>query len=290
MERIVKILCVCAAIAFGVLEARVTEAEAEGPGGKAGAILREAGHVGNFLVDEAKMAWFRFRHRELPAGMPVFPHASEGLVSTAEQVCASDASACAHYLITKEGIPFDLGDLPQGSLQTLLGKPSCSLPQTQALAEQIADRGFPAQISDDPYAFKLNKAPGFQGGWLACEEANTARRQENNECFDSRSLKDFLAMARRISLTEHPRKKYWHDLQSTTPSESQELSAMGAIDWSQQTAPKFQGGDEAVLPRSFFPLNVEASASPCLEVASRLNAHDIGIDDMRALVLAERVG
>ena len=261
MEKIVKILCVCAVLLVGWLDSRVTEAEAEGPGGKAGAILREAGHVGNFLVDKARMAWFDLKYGQLPDAVHLY-QVSGALVSTAGQEYGSNVSICTNYFITTESRAFDFGNFLQERFQALFGKPSCSLPLALVMAEQSADMACTVQIGNASSTRKAKIVPDFPGGGPYCEK-DVSGRLHNNECAVNRALKEYSAAMKMMPLIEQPSKEGWPDLASDIHSDSNGFPTVESLDWPPQTTSQFPSDYEALLSLDFQSPNVEVSAPPC---------------------------
>lgn len=282
MGRIGKILCVCTVLLVGGLGARIAEARVT-------TIAQEAISFFDALGESA--AW-----REVWQRLPSWRSKNDGLVFPSDQrlhpnpAASADeqesASICTILFRTVEPKVLASGSLlRRGSRDNLLEFPFPLL-QNQAMARQSTDTLFSVHLTDDFNASETKRALALKGSWLAYGEATSYRMQDNNKCIYYGALKDSLARIKKIAFPLS--KQNQHNSPSATRPPTNGLLTRESIDCSLQTISKFQGEHEAMLPRKIFSPN--GAALLCPEVASRLNAHDIDIDDMRVAELAERIG
>ena len=177
MEKIVKILCVCAVLLVGGLGARFTEAKAlAGAKHAAPSIIELLWEVEDWgSVKDRLSGWLRQAYSWIsPSGTHLFLPNDAHLYQVSGHLISTNRYVCDSVCINP-GKPraLDLEGYSQAEIQELFENARCLLPSIQVLAEQRADRRFSAQPIDDLSAFEMNKAPGFQGSWLACEKATS---------------------------------------------------------------------------------------------------------------------
>ena len=280
MEKIVKILCVCAVLLVGGLGAKVAEAKAAAVEKIAGPAVDILWEVGDWLGVGNRSATGRDRNDRL-----VFP-GDEHFYFAASADEQERTSFCTTPFQAVELRAFASVNLPRrGSHDTLL-ESLFPLLQTHAMARQSTGTLFRAHLTDDLNASETKRAFALKGSWLTYGEVTSYRMQDNNKCLYYGALKDSLARTKNIAFPIGNTNQ--HNSPSTILLAANRLLIRDAIDCSPQTTSQFQGEQETMLPRKISPLN--ESTLLCLEVASRFNAHDIDIDDMRVAELAERIG